>query len=97
MVEFVFLAVVLLVPLVYLVITVARIQAGSLAVEQAAREASRAFDVLREAPVGPGLLNASDRAAFVVGQDGVIRYAWHETKPWLLPPFEEIKAALAAG
>ena len=61
------------------------------------REASRAFDVLREAPVGPGLLNASDRAAFVIGQDGVIRYAWHETKPWLLPPFEEIKAALAAG
>jgi peroxiredoxin len=59
------------------------------------REASRAFGVLRAAPVGPGLLNASDRAAFVVGRDGAIRYAWHETNPGLLPPFEEIKAALA--
>jgi peroxiredoxin len=45
--------------------------------------------------VGPGLLNASDRAAFVIGPDGVIRYAWHETNPGLLPPFDEIKAALA--
>jgi glutaredoxin-dependent peroxiredoxin len=60
------------------------------------REASRAFGVLRETPVGPGLLNASDRAVFVVGADGVIRYAWHETRPWLLPPFDEIKQALAA-
>ena len=59
------------------------------------REASRGFGVLRAAPVGPGLLNASDRAAFVVGPDGVIRWAWHETNPSLLPPFEEIKAALA--
>jgi peroxiredoxin len=59
------------------------------------REASRGFGVLRPEPVGPGLLNASDRAAFVVGQDGVIRYAWHEKNPSLLPPFEEIKAALA--
>jgi peroxiredoxin len=61
------------------------------------REASRAFGVLRTAPVGPGLLNAADRAAFVVGRDGVIRYAWHETNPSLLPPFDEIKAALANG
>ena len=59
------------------------------------REASRAFGVLRAAPVGPGLLNASDRAAFVIGSDGTVRYAWHETNPSLLPPFEEIKAALA--
>lgn len=59
------------------------------------REASRAFGVLRTAPIGPGLLNASDRAAFVVGQDGTIRYAWHETNPGLLPPFDEIKAAMA--
>ncbi|HKP74403.1 MAG TPA: redoxin domain-containing protein [Longimicrobiaceae bacterium] len=59
------------------------------------RRASEAFGVLRTAPVGPGLLNASDRAAFVIGQDGVIRYAWHETNPSLLPPFDEIKAALA--
>jgi len=60
------------------------------------REASRAFDVLRTVPVGPGLLNASDRATFVIGQDGVIRYAWHSTNPGLLPPFDDVKAALAA-
>jgi peroxiredoxin len=60
------------------------------------REASRAFGVLREAPLGPGLLNASDRAAFVVGTDGTVRYAWHEANPSLLPPFDEIKEALAA-
>jgi len=59
------------------------------------REASRAFGVLRAAPVGPGLLNASERAVFVVGPDGVIRYAWQGATPSLLPPFEEIKAALA--
>ena len=59
------------------------------------REASRGSGVLRAAPVGPGLLNASDRAVFVVGPDGTIRWAWHETNPSLLPPFEEIKAALA--
>lgn len=59
------------------------------------RQASRAFGVLREAPLGPGLLNASDRAAFVIGTDGVVRYAWHQSNPGLLPPFDEIKAALA--
>src|SRR4051794_3589223 len=41
LVEFVFLAVVMLVPIVYLIVTLARIQAGTLAVEQASREAGR--------------------------------------------------------
>lgn len=59
------------------------------------REASTAFGVLRTSPLGPGLLNASDRAAFVIGTDGTIRYAWHDTNPGLLPPFDEIKAALS--
>jgi peroxiredoxin len=58
------------------------------------REASRAFGVLREAPVGPGLRNASDRATFVIGTDGRVRYTWHSTNPSLLPAFEEIKRAL---
>jgi hypothetical protein len=43
LVEFVFLAVLLLVPIVYLIVAMARIQAGALAAEQGAREASRAF------------------------------------------------------
>lgn len=60
------------------------------------REATRAFGVLREAPLGPGLRGASDRAAFVIDRSGVIAYAWHSTNPGLLPPFEEIKEALAA-
>ncbi len=42
-VEFVVLGVLLLIPLVYLVLTLARVQAGSYAVSQAAREAGRAF------------------------------------------------------
>lgn len=43
MVEFVFLGVLLLVPLIYLTLLVARVQAGSYAVAQSAREAGRAF------------------------------------------------------
>ncbi|WP_270886601.1 pilus assembly protein [Pedococcus sp. 5OH_020] len=41
--EFVFLGVLLLVPLIYLVMTLARAQAGAYAVSTAAREAGRAF------------------------------------------------------
>lgn len=58
------------------------------------REASRAFGVLRQGPLGPGLLGASDRAAFVIGTDGTVAYAWHSTNPGLLPPFDEIKGSL---
>jgi peroxiredoxin len=58
------------------------------------REASIAFDVVRTAPVGPGLVNASERAVFVIGRDGKIRYVWVGANPNLLPPFDEIKAAL---
>ena len=42
-IEFVWLAVLLLVPLIYLVLCLARVQAGSYAVTQAARESGRAF------------------------------------------------------
>lgn len=60
------------------------------------RDASTAFGVLRESPLGPGLRNASDRATFVIGTDGKVKYSWHSTNPGLLPPFDEIKQALAA-
>lgn len=60
------------------------------------REATHAYDVLRQTPVGPGLMGVSQRAAFVIGTDGRIRYAWASTTPGLLPPFDEIKAALSA-
>lgn len=42
-VEFVFLAVLMLVPIVYLILVLGRVQAGALAVEQGVREAGRAF------------------------------------------------------
>jgi Flp pilus assembly protein TadG len=42
-VEFTFVAVIVLVPLVYLIVAVATVQRSSLAVSQAAREAGRAF------------------------------------------------------
>jgi peroxiredoxin len=60
------------------------------------REASRAFGVLREAPLGPGLRDVSDRSVFVVNTDRTVRYVWHSSNPSLLPPFDEIREALAA-
>lgn len=59
--------------------------------------AMEAFDVVRKTPVGPGLMGVSERAAFVIGRDGRIRYAWNSTTPGLLPPFDEIKEALDGG
>lgn len=43
MVEFVFLAVLMMVPLIYLVMTLGRLQAGAYAASAAAREAGRAY------------------------------------------------------
>jgi glutaredoxin-dependent peroxiredoxin len=61
------------------------------------RDAARAFGVLREGPLGPGLEGVSDRAAFVVGRDRRIAWVWHSTNPSLLPPFDEIKEVLGSG
>ena len=61
-VEFVFLAVLMLVPLIYLVMTLGRLQAGAYAVSAAAREAGRAYttataqaDAERRAEAAAGL------------------------------------------
>jgi len=54
LVEFVFLAVLMMVPLFYLVMVLARLQAGAYAVSAASREAGRAFvtaEVAEQAPV----------------------------------------------
>lgn len=59
-------------------------------------EASEAFGVLRKAPLGPGLRNTSDRSAFVVDANGTIAYSWRGAHPGVLPPFDEIKAAVRA-
>lgn len=63
-VEFVFLTVVVLVPLIYLVLTVARIQAGTYAVAQAAREAGRAYVTAESAESAPARAYAAAEIAF---------------------------------
>jgi glutaredoxin-dependent peroxiredoxin len=59
------------------------------------REATRAFGVLRSDPLGPGLLEVSDRAAFVVDRENRIAYAWRSTNPAMMPPLEELRSEVA--
>lgn len=63
-VEFVFLGVLLLVPLVYLTMAVARIQAGSYAVTTAAREAGRAFVTAEAGQDAAARARAASEVAF---------------------------------
>ena len=65
-VEFVFLAVLMLVPVVYLVLTLGRLQAGAFAAQGAAREAGRAFVTARDEVVGR---ERADAAAAIAFQD----------------------------
>lgn len=62
-VEFVALGVLLLVPVVYLVISVGRIQAGVFAAEGAAREAARAFTAADDEQTGMATAAAAVRLA----------------------------------
>ncbi len=67
-VEFVTLGVLLLVPLVYLVVVLGRLQAGAFAVEGAAREAAR---VLAAAPdEGTGVARANTAVALALDDQG---------------------------
>ncbi len=63
-VEFVALGVLLLIPLVYLVMMLARVQAGSYAVSQAAREAGRAFVTADAEGAATARAQAAARVAF---------------------------------
>ena len=54
---------------------------------------TKAYDVLFPNLAGVG--DTSARAAFVVGKDGVIKYAEQTATPKDLPNFEAVKAALA--
>lgn len=77
-VEFVVLAVLMLVPLIYLVMTMARLQAGSYAVSQAAREAGRAFVTADSGDVAGARAEAAARIAFLdqaFGEEGRLRVA----------------------
>lgn len=64
-VEFVVLAVLLLIPLTYLVMMLARVQAGSYAVSQAAREAGRAYVTADDGDRAAGRAEAAARIAFL--------------------------------
>lgn len=63
-VEFVTLAVVLLIPLIYLVLMLARLQAGTYAVTQAARESGRAFVTSPSEQAAPARAQAAADIAF---------------------------------
>ncbi|MEO6885471.1 MAG: TadE/TadG family type IV pilus assembly protein [Jatrophihabitantaceae bacterium] len=62
-VEFVFVAVVVMVPLVYLLVAVAAVQRTQLAVTQAAREAGRAFATSATSAQAPARVRAAVRIA----------------------------------
>jgi len=57
------------------------------------KEVANAYGVLFKGIAGIG--DSSARAAFVVGADGVIKYAEQTPTPKDLPNFEAVKAALA--
>lgn len=63
-IEFVWLAILLLVPLIYLVLCLARLQAGSYAVTQGAREAARAYVTAESDPAARGRAQAAADIAF---------------------------------
>jgi peroxiredoxin len=53
---------------------------------------TKAYDVLF--PMLGGIGDTSARAAFVIGQDGVVKYAERTPTPKDLPNFSAVKAAL---
>lgn len=57
------------------------------------KETTKAYDVLFPGLAGIG--DTSARAAFVVGKDGVIKYAEQTPTPKDLPNFDAVKAALS--
>lgn len=57
------------------------------------KETTKAYDVLFPGLAGIG--DTSARAAFVIGTDGVVKYAEQTATPKDLPNFDAIKASLA--
>ncbi|MEP7179343.1 MAG: TadE/TadG family type IV pilus assembly protein [Pseudonocardiales bacterium] len=76
-IEFVFVAVVVMVPLVYLIVAVAAVQRAQLAVSQAAREAGRAFATSNGPAQAQVRVAAAVRLALAaqgLPNDAVVRY-----------------------
>lgn len=69
MVEFVYLAVLLMVPLVYLLVTVFQVQSAAFGATEAARQAGRAFATAETA--GQGEARAGAAAALAMGDQGL--------------------------
>lgn len=57
------------------------------------KEVTKAYDVVF--PMLAGVGDTSARAAYVIGADGVVKYAEQTPAPTELPNFDAIKAALA--
>lgn len=57
------------------------------------KEVAADYDVLYEDLLG--FKGVAKRAAFVIGTDGKVAYAWSSEDPHNLPPFDEIKAVLS--
>ena len=75
--EFVFVSVVALIPLVYLLAAVSVVQRSQLAVSQAAREAGRAFATSDSAAAAPPRVEAAVRMAFAahgLPADATVRF-----------------------
>lgn len=69
LVEFVYLAVVLMIPLVYVLITVFQVQRAAFGTTEAARQAARAY--ARAASVGQGQSQGQAAAALVLKDQGI--------------------------
>jgi peroxiredoxin len=61
------------------------------------RELVAQFGVKREQTIGPapGLLGVANRSVFVLDKTGKVAWKWFSENPKDLPPFDEVKAALA--
>ncbi len=61
------------------------------------RAAVTAYDVSDEnfLPETLGFHGVAKRSAFIIGKDGIIRFAWSSNDPAVMPPFDEIRQKLA--
>lgn len=71
----------------------AETKAGFPIVSDFNKEAMQAFDVMYEEYFG--LRGVAKRSVFVIDREGVVRYVWVDEDSGVLPPLEEVQAALA--
>ena len=96
--EFIFIAVIVMVPLVYVIVSVAAVQRSQLAVTQAAREAGRAFATSDTADEAQARVAAAVRLAFAdqgLDDDAEVRFvnaradcSARQVRPLLVPGAE---------